>query len=215
MSREEVAVRLPTIMNRLNPAGRRSAGPLPEPSPREWINAVEGALTGSQGQIQRRASAERALSIARARGWTGPRLALSLMLAARLAPREQGEVALAGLLRAAEIYRRLPGGEVHAAHIDLQLAVQALASGQYPVVMDLTARALPLARRTENAAFEATLAFLRAEALEQMGRPVEARRLRTDSRAAALYGFGTEAAVEGRLAEIARLGAAAQRLARR
>lgn len=215
MTRAEVAARLPTVMNRLNPAGRRSAGALPEPSPREWISAIEGALTGGQSQAQRRAAADRALTIARARGWNGPRLALSLMLAARLAPRDQGEAALAALLRAAEIYRRLPGGEVHAAHIDLQLAVQALASGQLGMVMDLTGRALPLARRTENAAFEATLVFLRAEALEQMGRTAEARRLRGDIRAAALFGFGTESAVEARQAEIARLGTAAQRLAQR
>jgi len=215
MAQDEVAARLPTIMNRLNPAGRRLPGPLPEPTPRAWIEAIEGALSGAQGPAHRRAAADRALQIARERGWRGPRLALSLMLAARLAPREQGEAALAGLLRAAEIYRRLPGGEVHAAHIDLQLAVQALASAQYPMVLDLTGRALPLARRTENAAFEATLAFLRAEALERLGRGDEAARLRLDSRVAARYGFGSDAAVEARIAEVARLALAAQRMAGR
>jgi hypothetical protein len=215
MSRDEVAARLPTVMNRLNPPGRRSAGPLPGPTPREWVTAIEGALAGNQGQFQRRASAERALGIAREQGWRGPRLALSLMLAARLAGRDQGEVALASLLRAAEIYRSLPGGEVHAAHIDLQLAVQALATGQYPFVLDLTARALPLARRTENAAFEATLAYLRAEALTQLGRDAEAQRLRLETRAAARYGFGSDQAAEARLQEIARLSGAGIRLAAR
>lgn len=216
MTRQQVAQRLPAILNRLNPAGRRSAsGPLPEASPRAWITAIEASLTGTLSQQQRRAAASRALSIARERGWNGPRLALSLMLGARLAPREEGEFAMAALLRAAEIYRRLPGGEVHAAHIDLQLAVQALAAGQYPIVLNLTGRALPLARRTENAAFEATLAFLRAEALEQLGRADEARRLRLDSRAAALYGFGSEASVQSRLDEVARLSGASQRQARR
>jgi hypothetical protein len=215
MSRDEIAVRLPAVMNRLNPAGRRFAGALPGPTPREWINAVEQALAGAQGQGQRRAGAARALAIAREADWRDPRLALSLMLSARLAPREQGEAALSALLQAAEIYRRLPGGEVHAAHIDLQLAVQALAAGQFPVVLDLTGRALPLARRTENAAFEATLAFLRAEALGQMGRIDEAERLLTDTRAAALYGFGSEGAVAVRLDEVARIGGASVRLARR
>lgn len=215
MSRDEVAVRLPTVLNRLNPAGRRFAGALPGPTPRDWVQAVEQALAGSQGQGQRRAGAERALAIARSQGWRGPRLALSLMLVARLAPREDGEAALGALLQAAEIYRRLPGGEVHAAHIDLQLGVQALAAGQYPVVLDLTARALPLARRTENAAFEATLAFLRAEALAQSGQTAEAERLRRDSRSAAVYGFGSAAAVEARIEEIARISGAGVRLARR
>lgn len=215
MTRDQVAARLPTVMNRLNPAGRRSAGPLPGPTPRDWINAIEGSLAGNQGQGQRRASADRALAIAREQGWRGPRLALSLMLSARLAGRDQGEVALSSLLRAAEIYRSLPGGEVHAAHIDLQLAVQALASGQYPFVLELTGRALPLARRTENAAFEATLAFMRAEALAQLGRDDEAQRLRMETRAAARYGFGSDQAAQARQDEIARLTGAAIRLARR
>lgn len=215
MTRDEVAVRLPAVMNRLNPAGRRFVGALPEPTPRDWVQAVEQALAGTQGLGQRRAGAERALAIARARGWRDARLALSLMLTARLAPREQGEAALSALLQAAEIYRRLPGGEVHAAHIDLQLAVQALAAGQFPVVLDLTARALPLARRTENAAFEATLAFLRAEALAQLGRVDEAERLVRATRPAAIYGFGSEAAVAARLEEVTRISGAAIRLARR
>jgi len=215
MTRDEVAARLPTVINRLNPAGRRSAGPLPGPTPRDWITAIEGALAGNQGQSQRRAAAERALAIARDQGWRGPRLALSLMLSARLAGRDQGEAALGALLRAAEIYRSLPGGEVHAAHIDLQLAVQALASGQYPFVLDLTGRALPLARRTENAAFEATLAYLRAEALMQLGRTDDARQLRLETRAAARYGFGSDEAANERLQEIARLSGAALRVAAR
>jgi hypothetical protein len=215
MTRDEVAVRLPAVLNRLNPAGRRFAGALPGPTPRDWVQAVEQALAGSQGQAQRRAGAERALAIAREQGWRDPRLALSLMLLARLAPREQGEAALSALLQAAEIYRRLPGGEVHAAHIDLQLAVQALAAGQFPVVLDLTARALPLARRTENAAFEATLAFLRAEALAQSGRIDEAERLIIATRPAAIYGFGSEAAVAARIDEVARISGAALRVAAR
>lgn len=215
MSRDEVAARLPTVFNRLNPAGRRSPGPSAGPTSREWINAVEGALTGSQGINQRRAAAERALAIAQAEGWRGPRMALSLMLGARLAPRDQGEAAMSALLYAAEIYRGLPGGEVHAAHIDLQLAVQALAAGQYDVVLSLTDRALPLARRTENAAFEATLAYMRAEALVLAGRMAEADQLRLETRAAARYGFGSDVAVQGRIDEIARLSLISQQLARR
>lgn len=215
MTRDEVAVRLPAVLNRLNPAGRRFAGNLPGPTPREWTAAIEQALTGGQGPLARRAAADRALTIARERGWNDPRLALSLMLSARLAPREQGEQALSALLQAAEIYRRLPGGEVHAAHIDLQLAVQSLAAAQYAAVLDLTGRALPLARRTENAAFEATLSFLRAEALAQMGRIDEAERLMRDTRAAAIYGFGSEAAVAARIEEVTRISGAALRMAAR
>ena len=100
--------------------------------------------------------------------------AANVLIAEEPAPRDQGEPALDALLAAAEIYRNTPGGEVHAAHIDMHLAVQALASGQSDMVLDLTARALPVAERSENAAFMASLGFIRAEALGFQGRTAEA-----------------------------------------
>lgn len=213
MTRAEVAARLPAILDRLNPGGRRPGGPPPGPTPRAWIEAIEIALGAGHTTAQRRAAAQRALRIAGQQGWTGPRLALSLMLAARLAPPEEGEAAFAALVAAGEIYRRLPGGEVHAAHVDLHLAVQALAMGEYGLVIHFTERALPYARRTENAALEASLAFLQAEALEQRGEIARAARLRIDSLPAALYGFGSRAAVQARLDEVARLGALSRQVA--
>ncbi|MCW1933640.1 DUF2927 domain-containing protein [Pararhodobacter zhoushanensis] len=214
MTRDQVSARLPTLFNRLNPAGRGSAGAIAGITPRAWQLAVEQALSSDGGLGQRRAGAERALEMARAQGWTDARYALSLMLNARLAPRTQGESALDSLLDAASIYRRSPGGEVHAAHIDMHLAVQALATGQTQLALDLTAQAMPLAERTENAAFLASLGFIRAEALAQAGRENEAERLRLDSMPAARYGFGSEDAARARMEEIARIGGAAQRLAR-
>ncbi|WP_333830165.1 DUF2927 domain-containing protein [Pararhodobacter sp.] len=215
MTRDEVAARLPTLFNRLNPAGRRSAGPAAGPTPREWVQAIEQALSSENGLSERREGAMRALDLARAQGWSGSRLALSLMLTARLAPRERGDAGLMALLTAAEIYRQLPGGEVHVAHLDMHLAVQALATAQYEMVLDLTDRARPMAERTENAAFLASLAFIRAEALAQLGEGERAERLRLDSMAAARYGFGSDAAARARLDEIARLTGAAIRVAAR
>ncbi len=215
MTRAQVAARLPAILNRLNPAGRRSPGPAPGPTPREWVTAIENALGVGSNMAQRRAAANNALRIARSQGWTGPRLALSLLVNARIAAPGEGEAALAALLLAGEIYRNRPGGEVHAAHVDMQLAVQALAGGQYDMVLDLTDRARPMAERTENAALLSSLGFMRAEALAQLGRQDEADRLRLDSMAAARYGFGSEAAARSRQAEIARIAGAGQRLAQR
>lgn len=215
MTREEVAARLPTILNRLNPAGRRSAGPSAGLTPREWVLAIEQALSSENNLDERRAGAMRALDLARAQGWDGSRLALSLMLNARLAPRDRGDAGLMALLAAAGIYRQLPGGEVHAAHLDMHLAVQALATAQYESVLELTDRARPIAERTENAAFLASLAFIRAEALAQLGEVERAERLRLDSMAAARYGFGSDAAARARLDEIARLTGAAIRVAAR
>jgi hypothetical protein len=213
MTAAEVAARLPAVLDRLNPAGRRPGGPPPGPTPRPWIDAIETTLGAGQPTAQRRAAAQRALRIAGEQGWSGPRLALSLMLAARLAPREEADAAFAALLAAGEIYRRMPGGEVHAAHVDMHLAVQALAAGQYDAVIQLTERAMPIALRTENAAFEASLVFLQAEALEQRGELARAQRLRVEVMPAALYGFGSLAAVQERLAEVIRLGAFSRRLA--
>jgi len=214
MTRDQVAARLPVLFNRLHPSGRRHAGTNAGITPRAWQQAIEQSLASNGGLNQRRAGGARALSLARSQHWTDNRLALSLMLNARLAPRDQGEAALDALLAAAEIYRNTPGGEVHAAHIDMHLAVQALASGQSDMVLDLTARALPVAERSENAAFMASLGFIRAEALGFQGRTAEAERLRLDSLPAARYGFGSEAAARARMDEIARIGSAAQRLAR-
>ncbi len=213
MSPEEVAARLPAIFDRLNPAGRRPGGPPPGPTPRPWIEAIEATLGAGASTAQRRAAAQRALRIALQEGWRGPRLALSLLLSARIAPREEAEAAFAALLAAGEIYRRLPGGEVHAAHVDMHLAVQALAAGRYDLVLTLTERALPYAIRTENAAFQASLVFLQAEALEQRGEAQRAARLRMDVMPAARYGFGSPAAVQARLDEVVRLGAFSRRVA--
>lgn len=215
MTRDQVAARLPTLFNRLNPAGRQHAGRLAGPTARAWQLAIEQALASEGGISHRRDGADRALVLARAQGWTDNRLALSLMLSARLASRDNGEAALEMLLAAAEIYRRTPGGEVHAAHIDMHLAVQALATGQAQMVLDLTDHARPAAERSENAAFLASLGFLRAEALALVGRTAEADRLRLDSLSAARYGFGSEAAARARMEEIARLSGASLRLARR
>lgn len=215
MTRAQVAARLPAILNRLNPAGRRSPGPSPGSTPRPWVEAVEASLSAEGSMSQRRAAAARALELAREQGWSGPRLALSLMLSARLAGPGEGEAAMAALLIASEVYRSRPGGEVHAAHIDMQLAVQALAAAQFGMVLDLTERARPMAERTENGALLASLGFMRAEALAQTGREAEAERLRLDSMAAARYGFGSQAAAQARQAEIARLTGAGVRLAQR
>ena len=214
MTRDQVAARLPTLFNRINPAGRQHNGVNAGITPRAWQQAIEQSLASNGGVSQRRAGATRALSLARSLNWTDNRLALSLMLNARLAPSDRGETALAALLTSAEIYRRDPGGEVHAAHIDMHLAVQALASGQADMVLALTARATPIAERTENAAFIASLGFIRSEALALQGHTAEADRLRLDSLPAARYGFGSETAARARMDEISRISGAAQRLAR-
>ncbi|WP_223814255.1 DUF2927 domain-containing protein [Roseicitreum antarcticum] len=201
----QVAAVLPAVLARLNPRGERGGTGPAGPTPRAWINAIEAAFGGEGGRDMRLDAASRALTLANAAGWQDGRLALSLFLVARFLPPQEGEAALAALIRAGAIYRDLPGAEVHAAHVDMQLTVQALASGQMDLVMQLTTRAIPVARRTENAALLSSLQLLRAEALQAMGARADAAALRLDSLIWARYGFGTDDAVRARLAEVAAL----------
>lgn len=205
MTPQQTASALPGILARINPGGERGGTGPAGPTPRAWIAAIEASLGGTGGRSTRLDAANRALTLATAAGWQDGRLALSLFLVARFLPPPDGEAALAAMVRAGQIYRSLPGAEVHAAHVDMQLTVQALASGQMELVMQLTERAIPVARRTENAALLSSLQLLRAEALEAMGQRGDAAALRLDSLGWARYGFGTDGAVRARLAEVAAL----------
>ncbi|NYS24049.1 DUF2927 domain-containing protein [Rhodobacteraceae bacterium 2376] len=206
MTQAQVAERLPAILARKNPRGERAfSGTLPDRSPRAWVNAVETALGRGGNRAARQGAATTALAIASARGWEDARMAFSLYLVARFAPASAGETALAALMRAQAIYHTLPGGEVHAAHMDMHMATQALAAGQNSLVLTLTGRAMDPARRTENAALQATLMLLRAEALQRLGRQAEADALRRNSIPLAAWGFGRPDALDSRIAEIAAL----------
>ena len=205
MGREEVAARLPGILARLNPAGERVAsGPLPRPSPRAWINAIERALGPGIGRAARREAVQSALAIARAEGWSDARMAFTLFTLGRVAGPQEGDLALASFLQAGMIYRRI-GAEAHLAHVDMQLAAFALGVGQYDEALRLVRAAQPAARETQNAALLASLLMVEAEALERLGRGAEAERLRLDSLGWARYGFGDETRVRARLAEIGAL----------
>ena len=206
MTRAEVGARLPAILAQLNPrsGASRSLALDPIPTPRAWTDAIENSLAASN---RRRsfAFAQAALRIALDQDWQDERLAFSLFLAARFAPPGQGEEALDALISAASIYSARPGGEVPRAHVELHLAAQALASGQYPIVLRLTDNAMGPARRSENGALLSSLMLLRAQALERMGRVTEAETLRRDAIPFAIFGFGSERAADDRRDEIAAL----------
>ncbi len=205
MSRAEVAARLPAILARLNPQGRGLPDRDPGPTPRAWIDAIETALGPRAGMAERHTAAYRALEIAQAQGWTGNRRAFSHFVAARLSAAHELDIAVAHFTEAARIYAGLPDARIHVAHIDMQMAAFALATGQAADALRLAERATPAAAGAENAALLATLLMIRAEALDLMGRPAEARAARLDSLGWARYGFGAEATVRRRLAEIGAL----------
>ncbi|WP_128516641.1 DUF2927 domain-containing protein [Tabrizicola thermarum] len=191
MSLEEVAAQLGT-------APVASSG-----TPPDWTRAIETALgrTGSQGS--RLAAAERALAIAQRAGWQDNRLAFSHFALGRLTTASDPARAQAAFARARAIYAALPGAELQLAHVDMQLAVMALAAGQPEQAALLADRAIPVVREYDNAALLATLMLVKAEALEALGNPQAAAALRMDSAPYARYGFGSEGMVRSRMRDIA------------
>ena len=204
MSRADVQTRIGGVMARLG--GGSGTGSDLSPTPRAWSNLIEGALGGGRSQSARRASAERAIAMAHAQGWRDGRLALAHFANARLLVSSDRARAVEEFNKAAAIYRRLPGGAVQVAHIDMQLGAIALASGQPERAMQFTARATDPLRRAENHAMLATVMLIQAEALDQLGRNAEADRLRVDSESHARYGFGSDAQIRARAREVTALG---------
>lgn len=205
MTRDQVAARLPAILDRINPDGRGGISPGAGPTPREWMNLIEAALSGRASVAQRETQAQAAVAFARAQGWTDSRLALSYFALGRLTLARDPDAAMQALRSAAAIWRNLPGGEVHLAHVEMQLAAHALATGDLAGAASHADTAIPVVSRYENAALMATLMMIRAEALDRLGRGAEAQALRLDSAGWARYGFGSDEQVRARAAEIAAL----------
>ncbi|WP_137112428.1 DUF2927 domain-containing protein [Rhodobacter sp. SY28-1] len=191
MSLEQVAAQLGT-------APVASSG-----TPSDWTRAIETALGRNGSLTSRQAAADRALAIARSAGWQDNRLAFSHFAVGRLLTASDPVRAQDAFARAAAIYARLPGGELHLAHVDMQIAVMALAGGVPEEAARLADRAMPVVRRHDNMALLATLMLIKAEALDALGNPDGARALRMDSAPYARYGFGSESMVRSRMRDIA------------
>ncbi len=207
MNQVEVAQRLPKLLARINPRGEGLAGQALRIAPRSWVAAVEqsfgvGGTAGSRVQ-----AAEHMLNIAMAQGWRDSRLGFSYYAKGRALSAVSPVQAVAAFAEAARIYRAIPGANVQAAHVDMQLAAIALASGQPAKAIDFADRAIPVAQRAENASLLATLMLIKAEALENAGQSAAAQALRLDSLSWARYGFGADSQLRARQSEIANLGA--------
>jgi len=206
MTRDETAALIPGVLARLNPAGERAAPEARAPTPRAWIDAIEGAMSPGGSPARRRSAARSAMDIAERAGWQDNRLGFALYAEGRLLLGSDPGAAVDAFKRAFEVYRaRYGNGSIHAALLSVQLAAYHLSAGEADAVLAVTDRAIPAARRAENAALLATLMMLRAEALDLAGRKREAEALRLDSLGWAQYGFGPAQAVRARMAEIAAL----------
>lgn len=211
MNEAQVAARLPALLARLNPQGEGLAGSPKSLSPRSWIDAVQAALGGGGSESQRRAASERMLTIARAQGWNDNRLGFSHFAVARNNVTANLPYAIEHFSEAGRIFRSLPGGQMHAAHVDMQLGALSLAAGEYGKAIAFADRAIPVVQQGQNAALLATVLMIRSEALSAAGRPVEARQARLDSLGWARYGFGSDAQIRAHMSEIAALAQRGQR----
>ena len=202
MTRGQVAEKLPALLARLNPAGNRGSRFPEDDTNRDWIDAVQTALSGAATPSRRRAAAQNAIQIGNAFGWGGTREAFAHYAHGRLQVGNNSELALASFNAADRIYRSNPATQIHAAHIAVQRAAFALTAGDAEAVIALTNGAIPLARDHQNAALLATLMMFKAEALMLQGNTAEAEAVRLDSLGWARYGFGQDVFVQARLNEI-------------
>lgn len=169
----------------------------------DWTRAIETAL-GRDGSLSaRQAAAELALTLALNAGWNDSRAAFSHFALGRLMAGSDPDRAFDAFTAASSLYARLPGGILQVAHVDMQLAAMALASGLSDDAIRLADRAMPVVEAHENYALLATLMLIKAEALEQQGNLTAAKALRLDSAPYASYGFGPEGVVQTRMREIA------------
>lgn len=205
MTRAEVAARLPEVLDRLNPGGAGGGAIAHRPSPRAWVDAIETALGPGTRDRQRRVAAAQAVALARQADLSDARLAFSYFALGRLSLDSDPETALNAFLTARGLYDRIAPGEIHAAHVDLQIAGLAMHAGRHDDAILLARRAAPIATRAENAALLSMLLMVEAQALAATGQIALAREARVDSLAWGRYGFGTTAQMGGPLAEMAAL----------
>ena len=205
MTPQDVAARLPALLARINPKGETAAAATDQTNSRLWTTEIETALGPKTAIAKRMKAAEHALLIAQNEGWADNRLAFSNFAVGRLNLGNDIARSIASFSRATEIYKTLPDGPLHVAHVDMQMAALALSSGQPQATISLADKAMPIALHAQNAALLATFMLLKAQALEQLGRAQEAQALRLDSLGWARYGFGSDDEVRARMADIAAL----------
>lgn len=201
MTRAEVAARLPAILFRTNPAGRRAdPGPV-APDTAAWGAAIRTALSGGASGRARLAAAREAVARADAAAWTDERPALSRLALGRAALGLDADRALRAFRAAAA---RFALGTTGRAQAQMHLAAFALAAAN-PAGAERIARAAePVARGAQQAGLLATLLLIRAEAEAAQGR---ATATQAEALAWGRYAWGDVEAAR-RAAEVAALAAA-------
>lgn len=198
MSKMAVAALLPGILARVNPGGQRATQSTP-PTPRTYGEAIARALGPSGSPAGRQKAAREALAISQP--WQDQRTGFAWMALARVSDRKDPNAAQAAFANASAIFhaRALP---LHAAHADVQLAIFALAAGQFDRAAAIADRAIPAATSGQNGAILAGLLMVKAAALDHLGQGDQAALLRLHSLGWARYGMASDNDVRRRLAKI-------------
>ena len=196
---------IPTVIDRLNPAGRQISPEGRTATSRDWIDSMATAVSSGANQNRRRQAAQHAISIGSDAGYAGPRQGFAYYAYGRLEVANDPARALQAFEAAEALYRQSDTTDIHAAHIAVQKAAFALAAGDTSTTLELTDAAIPVAEQHQNAALLSTLMMFKAEALDMNGNFVAAEAVRLDSLGWARYGFGADRNVQARLAEVASL----------
>lgn len=212
MSQPEVLAALASALPRMNPAGGAvGSSARAGDTPKGYVAAMQRAIgAGSQGA--RKAAAREAIAIAHSQGWTDTRTGFAYFALGRISIYDEPSVAVQAFSTAGKIYRQIPGAAIQAAHVDMQLAGYALATGQSQDAIGLANRAQGAALAEENSALMATLALIRASAYDQLGARAQASEARAEAQSWARYGFGSGSGLKQRATEVAELARAGARL---
>lgn len=203
MTRDQVAARLPSLLERINPEGSFEAGRgNTDIAPADWNQAIETALYSSASASRRLQAAQTAISIAQARNLSPQLKAFSHYAQGRLLAGRDHAGSTRALLAAGEIYASLPGSDLQAAHVAQRLAFAALKSGNAQDVIDLIDGALPVVEKAQNAILLSSMLMLKARAQDMLGQADSGRATRQNAIAWGLYGYGSMDRIERQLREI-------------
>jgi Protein of unknown function (DUF2927) len=211
MTQNQVAARLPAILARINPAGRRGRDRQVSPTTRDWIAQIQAALGARSRGAKQIAAAKRAVALAREKSWNDNRLGFSLYALGRLTMARDTPLALASFAQAQTIFAADPSTRLHAAHVSVQLAAYTLSAGRAAEAIAIVDANSPTALAAENASLLSALLLIKAQALDTLRRPAQAQIVRLDALGWARYGLGSDAEIRRRMTEIAALSPPSRR----
>ncbi len=189
--RQVVAARIGPILARINPRGEGIGAPPRAAAEPEWKRQIERALTRGNATATRRAAAGRAVDMARAMQPVDHRLGVALIARGRLWREGDPGAAARDFLEAEQLFRRQLGvQDVRTAQATLHVALLALEAGNADAAATLSERAIPAARRAENAVLLSSLLAVKAAALAAQGDLTAARTAQLDHLRWARYAYG-------------------------